>query len=159
MTTLEKIQARLKQAMLSKNEAEKNALRMLLGRIQSAEALEGPASEEKVLGYINSQIKQTNSQISGTDEKTGKSWNLEGEARTKLEADIRLYEEFLPKYMTKEEILAVLSQEPTLSIIKTQAKVGGAKGIASKVFKDLKADVRGKDVSEVVETLWTPPTV
>ena len=131
----------LKRAMKEKDVLSKGVLTLLKSALDTAEKEKGASlSPEEEIAIVNREIKQTNQALEGAQNA-----NRE-DLIEKEEAKLMILKKFLPKQLTEEEIIAVLTE------------AGVTKGInmgeAMKIAKPLligKAD--GAMMSKVVKSL------
>ena len=131
----------LKRAMKEKDVLSKGVLTLLKSALDTAEKEKGASlSPEEEIAIVNREIKQTNQALEGAQNA-----NRE-DLIEKEEANLMILKKFLPKQLTEEEIIAVLTE------------AGVTKGInmgeAMKIAKPLligKAD--GAMMSKVVKSL------
>lgn len=131
----------LKQAMKNKDTVAKGVLTLLKSALDSAVKEKGAElSFEEEIAIVNREIKQTNQALDGA-----KQANRE-DLIEKEEAKLAILTSFLPKQLTEEEIIPILTEA---GITK-----GMNMGDAMKIAKPLltgKAD--GATISKVVKSL------
>ncbi|SOC37390.1 GatB/YqeY domain-containing protein [Ureibacillus acetophenoni] len=131
----------LKQAMKNKDTVAKGVLTLLKSALDSAVKEKGAElTFEEEIAIVNREIKQTNQSLDGA-----KQANRE-DLIEKEEAKLALLTSFLPKQLTEEEIIPILTEA---GITK-----GMNMGDAMKIAKPLltgKAD--GATISKVVKSL------
>ena len=131
----------LKTAMKEKNALAKGVLTLLKSALDTAEKEKGAAlSNEEEIAIVNREIKQTNQSLDGA-----KQANRE-DLIEKEEAKLSLLKSFLPKQLTEEEIVAVLTEVG----ISKGMNMGDAMKIAKPVLAG-KAD--GATISKAVKGL------
>lgn len=137
----EQVFEQLKQAMKNKDVLAKGVLTLVKSALDTAEKEKGaPLIQEEETAVINREVKQTNQALEGA-QAAGREDLIEKE-----QAKLVLLKTFLPKQLTEEEMIAVL----------TEAGVGAGMnmGDAMKIAKPLltgKAD--GAAMSKVVKAL------
>jgi len=140
----ERIESALKEAIRNKDSVAKNALRGLLTALKNKEKeLRRELDEQEVLRVISSQVKQRKDSI-----EQFKSGGREDLAE-KEQAEIAVLEQFLPKALSDDELLALVDEcikEAGAMTVKDLGKV--MKIIMPKVAG--RAD--GKRVNELVRT-------
>lgn len=131
----------LKQAMRDKDVIAKGVLSLLKSGLDSAEKEKGGAlTPEEEISIINREIKQTNQSLDGA-KQAGRNDLVEKE-----EAKLDILKSFLPKQLTEEEIIPLLTEA---GIIKGM-NMGEAMKIAKPILTG-KAD--GATISKVVKSL------
>jgi uncharacterized protein YqeY len=143
MTIKNRIDEALKEAIRSRNEVAKNALRGLLTALKNKEKeLKREPNDAEVLQVISSQIKQRKESIEQF-KSGGRDDLAEKEAQ-----EIAVLEGFMPKPLTREELEAIIDEcirETGASTAKDMGKV--MKAVMPKVAG--RAD--GKLVNELVK--------
>ena len=141
MMLKEKVFAQLKQAMKEKDALAKGVLTLLKSALDKEEKEKGaPLTAEEEIAIVNREIKQTNQALDGA-----KQANRE-DLIEKEESKLAILKSFLPKQLTEEEIVAILTEA---GVVK-----GMNMGEAMKIAKPLlagKAD--GATMSKVVKSL------
>lgn len=127
--TKEELQEKLKESMLAKNELKTSVLRMLLSAINYYEIQKGGAgyvaSEEDVLSVIGSQAKQRKDSIAEY-EKAQRQELVEKE-----KDELEILQEYLPKQMSEEEVISLVSEavaQTGATAMNDMGKVMGALG-------------------------------
>lgn len=142
----DEIKIQMIQAMKDKDVIRKEILRVVLGEFQTIESRESQITEERCQKVIRKIIENNKEVI----------LIVKPEDVEKLEKENEILESFLPKLLTKEEILGHLTFSSDSSIGKAvmeEPNVGKAIGLAMKYFKDNNIPVNGKDVAEVVKEM------
>ena len=157
MTLYVQVKERLTQAMRAGDTNAKNAIRVLLGKLQTA----GQESDEAVISSVKMLIKQNEEEIEtrsghvkmsdGTVREVAVSGQEEGIQR--LQAEIVILKEFLPDFLSADKIREILSQSENQSQINAAKNGGAAIGIAMKILKPIGA-VEGTTVKEVVGSIY-----
>ncbi|MCM3387814.1 GatB/YqeY domain-containing protein [Ureibacillus chungkukjangi] len=131
----------LKTAMKEKNVLAKGVLTLLKSALDTAEKEKGAAlTNEEEIAIVNREIKQTNQSLDGA-----KQANRE-DLIEKEEAKLTLLKSFLPKQLTEEEIVAVLTEAG----ISKGMNMGDAMKIAKPV---LAGKTDGATMSRAVKSL------
>ena len=131
----------LKRAMKEKDVLSKGVLTLLKSALDTAEKEKGASlSPEEEVAIVNREIKQTNQALEGAQNASRE------DLIEKEEAKLMILKKFLPKQLTEEEIIEVLSEAGVTK--------GMNMGDAMKIAKPLlngKAD--GAMMSKVVKSL------
>lgn len=131
----------LKRAMKEKDVLAKGVLTLLKSALDSAEKEKGSSlSPEEEIAIVNREVKQTNQALEGAQNAN------RDDLIEKEEAKLVLLKSFLPKQLSEEEIVAILTEA---GLVK-----GMNMGDAMKIAKPLltgKAD--GSTMSKVVKSL------
>lgn len=134
---------RILAAMKSGNVLEKNILRVTLAEIELAQNSSSqnskPLTDEQIHKIIRKVIQSNVETMS----------YAACSSKDVLEQENQILLEFLPKLLTKEEILQKLNVDE----IKAVVSAGQAVGLAMKQLKSLGCAVDGNDVKSVVESL------
>jgi uncharacterized protein YqeY len=145
MALKESIQEALRGALKRQQRIELSTLRLLLSEIKNAEiAQQKPADDNKVLDVIAKEVKRRRESIEAF--KQGNRSDLVAQE----EAELAVLMSYLPKQMSREEIVAVARQ--VIDVV--GAKGPSDKGkVMSQLMPQLKGKADGKEVSEVVSEL------
>jgi len=145
MTLKDKIQEALKGALKRRQGIEVSTLRLLLSEIKYAEiAQQKPADDNKVLDVIAKEIKRRRESIEAF--KKGNRGDLVAQE----EAELAILMSYLPKQMSREEVIAMAQQV----VDAVGAKRPSDKGkVMSQLMPQLKGKADGKEVSEIVSEL------
>ncbi|MGE7666892.1 GatB/YqeY domain-containing protein [Ureibacillus composti] len=131
----------LKIAMKEKDVVAKGVLTLLKSALDQAEKEKGSAlTQEEEIAIVNREIKQTNQALEGAQQAN------RDDLIEKEEAKLLLLKKFLPKQLSEEEIIPILTEAGIVS--------GMNMGEAMKIAKPLltgKAD--GATISKVVKSL------
>ncbi len=140
-----RLQAALKEAMLKKDNTRRDTVRLLTSAIKQVEIdSRKDLTPEEVIGVLQKEAKKRRETI----EEAEKAGRTEMAASEKQELSV--IEEFLPKQLSRDEIMA-LAREAVAQTGATSAKeMGKVMGVLQPKVKGL-AD--GKLVSEVVREL------
>ncbi|WP_432797692.1 GatB/YqeY domain-containing protein [Poriferisphaera sp. WC338] len=143
MGMIEDIRARIKKAMIERNDLEKSILKVALGDLdtEAARSAEG-ISEEKCEQIIRKMVKSANETL----EHTTDAAEIE-----KINAEKAILGTLLPTSLSVAEIKTAL--EAVLDDVKAVGNDGQATGVAMKHLKSQGAVVIGKDVSQAVHEL------
>lgn len=138
---LTQLRERLKVAMKEKDTAVKSALQVLISAIMIGEKeKKAPLTEQEELAFIQREIKQTKDPID--DYKRGGRQDLVDEAIKKIE----MLEEYLPKQLSKEEIIAEITELLGKNVVVKH------KGAVMKIMMPiLKGKAEGKLINEAVD--------
>lgn len=141
----QKLNDDLRQALRDGNKAKVAAIRLLLSAIKNAEiARMGALEEADIFGVIAKEIRQRRESIEAF--KKGNRQDLV----TQEEAEMAVLQSYMPKQMTREEIIAEAR--------KVIAEVGAAgpadKGkVMPKLIATLKGRADGREINAVVTEL------
>ncbi len=140
-----KLNADFRQAMKDGDKVRRSTLRLVLAAVQNTEkAKQAVLANGDILGLIAKEVKQHQESIEAF--KAGKRQDLVN----KEEAELVILEEYLPKQMTREEIIA----EARLAIEEAGAQGPGDKGkVMPKIIAKLKGRADGREINEVVTEL------
>jgi uncharacterized protein YqeY len=139
---IDDIKARMRAALKGGRTTEKEILGVALGELQTVEARSGTLSEDAAAAIVRKLVKSNRETLElSTD--TGE--------RAKLEDEIRILEELLPRALDEDGVAAALGSE--LAAIRAAGNDGQATGIAMKALKAQGAVVDGKLVGAVVKKL------
>lgn len=132
---------RLKTAMKEKDVLAKGVLTLLKSALDTAEKEKGsPLTNEEEIAIVNREIKQTNQSLDGAKQAERE------DLIEKEEAKLTLLKGFLPKQLSEEEIVKILTEAGIVQ--------GMNMGDAMKIAKPLlagKAD--GATTSKIVKSL------
>jgi len=135
----------LKQAMRSGDTVKRDTLRMLIASANNAEiAKQSALNDTDVLGVISKEVKRRHESIDAF--KKGNRPDLVA----KEEAEMAVLQSYLPKQMTRDEVIAAARE--VIALV-------GAKGIGDKgkvmqqLMPRLKGKADGKDINDVVTEL------
>jgi uncharacterized protein YqeY len=145
ITLKDKIQEALKGALKRRQGVEVSTLRLLLSEIKYAEiAQQKPADDSKVLDVIAKEVKRRRESIEAF--KKGNRGDLVAQE----EAELAFLMSYLPKQMSREEVVAVARQV----VDAVGAKGPGDKGkVMSQLMPQVKGKADGKEVSDIVSEL------
>ena len=135
----------LKQAMRDKDNVRRAVIRLLIANIKNAEiARQAELDDADTLGIIAKEVRQHKESIEAF--RQGNRDDLV----TQEEAELAVLEEYLPKQMTREEIIA----EARRVIEEVGAQGPGDKGkVMPKLIAQLKGRADGRDINTVVTEL------
>ena len=143
-TLIQTMKDRVIAAMKSQNEIEKNILRVALAEcsaIESSPTQGGKELSDQQVHKVFRKLIQSNTETIGYSS---------GDGKLKLEEENRILNEFLPQFLSREDIKQKLSSIADQIEV---AKGGQAVGIAMKFFKTSGDSVDGNDVKSVVEEI------
>ena len=137
-----KIRETLKEALKQRDKARDSILLLVLSEIKNAEiAQHQPLNDDEALGIIGGEVKRHRESIELF--KKGNRDDLVAQEETEL--DILM--EYLPRQMSRQEIMSVAQQV----IAEVGAKEIRDKGkVMSRLMPQLRGKAEGKEVSEVV---------
>ena len=142
MTLREKLMADLKEAMRSRDKMCQSVIRMAMARIKNVEIEKGSDLDDSdVAGVLAKEVKQHRESIA----EFSKANRQDLIANEKAELVILL--EYLPKQMSREEIVAVVRQ--AIEDVGAQGLKDKGK-VMSKVMPQLKGKADGRTVNEAV---------
>lgn len=140
-----KLQDALKAAMTSKDNARRDALRMVLSAIKQVEVdTQKDLSPDDVIGILQKEAKKRRESIEEM-ERVGRT-----ELAAKEKFDLALLEEFLPRQLSREEIAALAKDAIAQTGVTSAKEMGKLMGALMPKVKGL-AD--GKLVNEVIREL------
>ena len=140
---LETIKARMFKAMKAGNTVEKEILRVAVGEITTEAARDGrTGSDEEALAILKKLVKSNDESIAASEDEAKKAV---------LEEENRVLEDFLPKSLGVDAIVAALVD--VSDAVKGAGSDGQATGVAMKHLKSSGAVVNGKDVAQAVKRL------
>jgi uncharacterized protein YqeY len=147
MTLKDRIQEALKGALKQQRSVEVSTLRLLLSEIRYAEiAQQKPADDNKVLDVIAREVKRRRESIEAF--RKGNRGDLVAQEETEL----AILMNYLPRQVSREEVIAVARQ----TIEAVGAKGPGDKGkVMAQLMPQLKGKADGKEISEIVLELLT----
>jgi uncharacterized protein YqeY len=135
----------LKRAMKSGDTIKRSAIRLLMAAIHNAEiARQATLEDTDILGIIAKEIRQRHESIEAF--KQGNRQDLVAQE----EAELSILQAYLPKQMTREEIV-----EAARKVIAEVGAVGpGDKGkVMPKLIAQLKGRADGREINAVVSEL------
>jgi len=140
-----KIRGDLKEALKRQDKVRVSILRLVLAEIKNTEiAQRKSVDDDKALEVITRGVKRHRESIEAF--KQGNRSDLVAQE----EAELNILMEYLPKQMTREEIVIVARQ----AIDTVGAKEASDKGkVMSQLMPQLKGKADGKEVSDVVSEL------
>ncbi len=149
MTLKDKIQEALKGALKRQQGVEVSTLRLLLSEIKYAEiAQQKPADDGKVLDVIAREAKRRRESIEAFG-KGNRSDLVEQE-----EAELAILMNYLPKQMSREEIIAAAREVMDM----VGAKGPSDKGrVMAQLMPQVKGKADGREVSEIISELFAAP--
>ena len=158
MNIYDEIKARITECQRSGESFERDILRTVLGEAQTiaSRRADSKTTEADVLAVLKKSkenIVQTMVSVSQSSREP-----LSREQLDLMQAEIALYNKFLPKYISVEDIVDRLTkdwQDPDnpKKAIETAASDGQATGLAMKYLKTKNVSVQGNDVSTAVKKI------
>jgi uncharacterized protein YqeY len=145
MTLKEKIREALKAALKRQQGIEVSTLRLLLSEIKYAEiAQQKPADDGKVLDVIAREVKRRRESIEAFRKGN------RGDLVAQEEAELAVLMSYLPRQMSREEVVAAARQ----AMDAVGASGPNDKGkVMGQLMSQLKGKADGKEVSEIVSEL------
>jgi len=151
MTIKNILDAKIKKALVAKDEIAKSIFRLAKSEIVASEMrLNTTCSEEQESKIIRKIIQSNEEVINAMD--------ADDERNEKLKKENELLSELLPKTLTITEISVYLEKDATIHQILAAKTDGQATGIAMKTLKSEKIPVEGGNVAVAVKKLreyWT----
>ena len=145
MSLKEQINTQIKEAMKAKENAKRDALRLLSSAFKQIEVDERrDLSDEDVIKIIQKQIKQRNDSITQY-QTAGRDDLIEKEL-----SEIAFYEPYLPKQLGDEELSSAIKAIISQVGAESMKDIGKVMGIAS---KELAGKVDGKRINECAKAL------
>ena len=145
MSLKDQINTDIKEAMKAKENAKRDALRLLSSAFKQIEVDERKdLTDDDVIKIIQKQIKQRNDSITQY-QTAGRDDLIEKEM-----LEISFYEPYLPKQLSDEELTAAIKAIITQVEATTMKDIGKVMGIAS---KELAGKVDGKRINECAKAL------
>ena len=145
ITLKDKIQEALKGAVKRQQTVEVSTLRLLLSEIKYAEiAQQKPADDNKVLDVIAKEVKRRRESIEAFNKGN------RGDLVAQEEAELAVLMSYLPKQMSREEIVAVARQ--AMDAVGARGPTDKGK-VMAQLMPQLKGKADGREVSEIVSEL------
>jgi uncharacterized protein YqeY len=147
MSLQERITSDMQQAQKKGDKARLSALRLIRSGIQYAEIAKGATLDDAgVIDVFNKEVKQRRESIEGFA-KGNRSDLVEKE-----ETELAILLEYLPKQMSRQEII-----ETIRSVIgEVEAKGPGDKGkVMSRLMPQVKGKADGREVGSIVDEILT----
>ena len=145
MSLKDQINTDIKEAMKAKENAKRDALRLLSSAFKQIEVDERKdLTDDDVIKIIQKQIKQRNDSITQY-QTAGRDDLIEKEM-----SEIAFYEPYLPKQLSDEELTTAIKAIITQVEATTMKDIGKVMGIAS---KELAGKVDGKRINECAKAL------
>jgi uncharacterized protein YqeY len=147
MTLQDKVAGDLRQAQKSGDKTRVTVLRLVKAGVKNAEIAQGaPIDDAGVIDVITREVKQHRESI--TEFTKGNRQDLVA----KEEAELATLMEYLPKQMSREEVVAVVRQ-----VIEQVGAAGpGDKGkVMSQLMPQLKGRADGREANDIVTELLT----
>ena len=147
---LAELRKQLNQAVLTKNEALKSIIRVILGEASTLEARSNkPLTDEQVQSVVR-KILLGNTETMGLMVKSNPE-NVNAPNYLSLASENAFLESLLPQTLTVEQIKTQLAD--AIEQIKAAKSDGMATGIANKILKEAQLTVLGGDVFTAVKQL------
>ncbi|MGB5925667.1 MAG: GatB/YqeY domain-containing protein [Dehalococcoidia bacterium] len=145
VTLKDKIQEALKGALKRQQGVEVSTLRLLLSEIKYAEiAQQRPADDSRVLDVIAKEVKRRRESIEAF--KKGNRGDLVAQE----EAELAILMSYLPKQMSREEVIVAARQ--AMDVVGASGPSDKGK-VMGQLMPELKGKADGKEVSEIVSEL------
>ena len=145
MSLKDQINTDIKEAMKAKENAKRDALRLLSSAFKQIEVDERKElTDDDVIKIIQKQIKQRNDSITQY-QTAGRDDLIEKEM-----SEIAFYEPYLPKQLSNEELTTAIKAIITQVEATSMKDIGKVMGIAS---KELAGKVDGKRINECAKAL------
>ena len=143
----QKLSDDVKQALKDRNKVRTSAIRLVLAAIKNAEIARQAALEDAdILGIIAKEVRQHRESIEAF--KQGQRQDLVAQE----EAELAVLNEYLPRQMTREEIVT----EARRVIEEVGAQGLGDKGkVMPRLIAELKGKADGREINAVVTELLT----
>lgn len=140
---VDKLKARVTQAMKEGDALAKGVLRLALGEIQTAEARQNRALSDEEATQIVRKLIKSNEETMGLAETA--------EAKQALASEIAVLRGLLPASLDVDAIVAALA--PVADAVRAAKAEGQAMGVAMKHLKAGGLAVEAQDVSQAVKRL------
>ncbi|HYT90207.1 MAG TPA: GatB/YqeY domain-containing protein [Gemmataceae bacterium] len=144
------LQAKLKEAVKSRNDLARDLLRVILGEVSTLRARSGKEPTEAEIHSIIRKMLNNNNETRRELEQHGQTAH---EAYDHLARENGYLETLLPRTLDQAAILKEL--EPITAAVKGAKNDGQATGVAMKHLKQKGLAVLGEDVAAVVKQLRT----
>jgi hypothetical protein len=152
-----KLKERLTQAMKASDTSAKNAVRAVLSKLQTS----GQETDEAVISSVKMLIKQNEEEI---ETRNGRVKMPDGSIKevavsgqeneiARLNAEIVVYNEFLPDFLSADKIKEILALPLHQLQINAAKNAGAATGVAMKILKPHGA-TEGGTVKDVVAAIY-----
>jgi len=143
----QKLSDDLKQAMKGGNKVRRSVIRLVIAAIKNAEiAKQATLDDTDILGIIAKEVRQHRESIEAF--RQGSRLDLVAQE----EAELTILNEYLPRQMTREEIIVAARQV----IEGVGAQGAGDKGkVMPKLIAQLKGRADGREINAVVTELLT----
>ena len=141
----QKLMDDLKRALRGGDEVRRSVIRLVMAAIRNAEiARQADLTDPDILGVIAKEVKQRRESIEAF--KQGNRQDLVAQE----EGELAILEEYLPRQMTRDEIIA----EVRRVIAEVSAQGPGDKGkVMPKLIAQLKGRADGREINEIVTEL------
>jgi uncharacterized protein YqeY len=140
----DEIKARMKAAMLARDEVARNVLGLALGEIQTAEARANRAlAEDEAIAVVRKLVKSNEETLALAKDDAARAADLRRE--------IEVLSALLPKALSADAVAAGLA--PVADAIRAAKNDGQAMGVAMKHLKSTGAVVDAPTVQQAIRTL------
>ena len=141
----EKLNSDLKQALRGGDKVRRSVIRLILAAVQNAEiARKAALADNDILGIIAKEARQHQESIDAFRQGNRKDLVVQEEA------ELAVLEEYLPRQMTRDEIVA----EARRIIEEVGAQGPGDKGkVMPRLIAELKGKADGREINAVVTEL------
>ncbi len=144
MSLKERLKRDLLQARKDKNEAARNVLAVVLGDIQTEESTHAALSDDQIEAKLR-KLAENNQQVIDASPAAPKA--------ELLRAENAVLANYLPKYLSVDEIRSFITGRPELETAVRGASEGQAVGLVIKALKQTDSKVLGSDVKAAVGQL------
>lgn len=143
-----KLQAALKEAMINKDNARRDTLRLIMSEIKQVEIdSRKDLSPDDVTVVLQREIKKRRESIVDA-EKAGRS-----DIAQAVAAELVILEDFMPQQLSEDELLSIAHQ----AVEKTGATSTQDMGrVMSEIMPQVKGRADGRQVQEIVRELLKP---
>lgn len=141
----QKLTEDLKQALRSKDRVRRSVIQLVMSAVKNAEiSRQADLPDSDILGIIAKDVKQHRESIDAF--KLGNRQDLVAQE----EAELSILEEYLPRQMTRDEIIT----EARRVIAEVGAQGPGDKGkVMPRLIPQLKGRADGREINEIVTEL------
>ncbi|MEM0914209.1 MAG: GatB/YqeY domain-containing protein [Planctomycetota bacterium] len=143
---IDDLKQRVLAATKARNTFERDLLKVVLGDLQSAQALQADPLDDKQSQQIVRKIAKSTEETIAGYESRGDEAGLE-----KARAELAVLKSLLPQTLSPAEIASQL--EAVADAVRAAPNDGAATGVAMKHLKGQGAVVDGKDVAQAVRDL------
>jgi uncharacterized protein YqeY len=140
----DEIKARMKAAMVARDEVARNVLGVAFGEIQTAEARANRAlAEDEAMAVVRKLVKSNEETLSHAKDDAARA--------AELTREIEILSSLIPKALSAEAIASALA--PVADAIRAAKNDGQAMGVAMKHLKSTGAVVEAPNVQQAIKTL------